>query len=176
MLALRYEYPMPLLSRLSSILRNPPYRPQVERDLAPGVDSYVDLSTDRKLRDGLNEPEARRPALVELGGKEQVKEQVREARLGFAFDTFGQDLRQAARSLRKKPAFALTTITALMLGIGANAAIFTVVRGVLLKSLPLPEPERLVAVGEIAPSGSLTAVPYQNYLDWRGTQRVFTEM
>ncbi|MFZ1220631.1 MAG: ABC transporter permease [Chthoniobacterales bacterium] len=167
---------MAFLSRLTSLLRNLARRQAMERDLAEEVNSYVDLATQRKIKEGLSGPDARRAAVLELGGTEQVKEQVREARLGFSLDTFGQDLRQAARSLRKKPAFTLAAITALALGIGANAAIFTVVRGVLLKSLPLPEPDRLVSVGEIAPTGSLTAVPYQNYLDWRGAQHVFTEM
>jgi predicted permease len=159
-----------------TFIRNLARRRKVEQDLRDEVTSYVDLSTQRKIKEGLGEREARRAALVEFGGVEQVKEHVRAARAGFAFDTFLLDVRYAGRSLLKKPGFTLTAILALALGIGANTAIFTVVRGVLVKSLPFPEAERLVALGEVSPAGPLTAIPYQNYLDWRAEQHVFTEM
>jgi predicted permease len=159
-----------------TFIRNLARRRKVAQDLRDEVTSYVDLSTQRKIKEGLGEREARRAALVELGGVEQVKEHVRAARAGFAFDTFLLDVRYAGRSLLKKPGFTLTAILALALGIGANTAIFTVVRGVLVKSLPFPEAERLVALGEVSPAGPLTAIPYQNYLDWRAEQHVFTEM
>src|SRR5688572_1049870 len=167
---------MPFLPRISRFLRNLTRRREVERDLADEVGSYVDLATERKMREGLTEIDARRAALIELGGAEQVKEQVRAARGGFALETFLQDIRYAGRSLLKKPGFTLTAVITLALGIGANTAIFSVVRGVLLKSLPFPEAERLMAVGEVSRAGELTALPYQNYLDWRAEQRVFTEM
>ena len=167
---------MPLLPRITSLLRNISRKAVVERELSEEVSSYAELLTRAKIRAGLSETEARRAALIELGGAEQVKQQVREARAGFRIDTLLQDLRYAARSLRKNPAFSLTAIATLMLGIGASAAMFTVVRGVLLKSLPYPEAERLVAVGEVSPSGPLTALPYQNYFDWRAEQTVFTEL
>src|SRR5476649_1393654 len=73
---------MPFLPRIPSLLRNLMRRRKVEQDLADEVSSYVDLSTQRKMKEGLNEPAARRAALVEFGGIEQVKEQVREVRLG----------------------------------------------------------------------------------------------
>jgi predicted permease len=165
-----------MIVRLQTLLRNLTRRRKVERDLAAEVESYVDLVTQKKIRQGLTETEAHRCALLELGGAEQVKEQVRAGRLGFALDTFFRDLRYAIRSLRRKPLYSLAAIAALTLGIGANAAIFTVVRGVLLKALPFPEADRLVAVGEVAPTGSLAGIPYQNYLDWRSNQRVFTDM
>ena len=167
---------MPLFSRFAHLLRNIGRKGAVERDLADEVSSYVELLTREKLKDGLSESAARRAALLELGGAEQVKLQVREARAGFEIDTLWQDLLYAARSLRRNPAFSLTAIATLMLGIGASAAMFTVVRGVLLKSLPYPDADRLVAVGEVSPSGPLTALPYRNYLEWRAEQTVFAEM
>jgi putative ABC transport system permease protein len=165
-----------LPARISSLVRNLTRRREVEQDLADEVSSYVDLAADRKMKEGLSESEARRAAAVELGGAEQIKEEARAARGGFAFETFLQDIRYAGRALLKKPGFTITAITALALGIGANIAIFTIVRGVLLKSLPFPEPERLVAVGEVARSGAFTALPYQNYLDCRAEQHVFADM
>jgi putative ABC transport system permease protein len=162
--------------RIFAFLRNLARRQTMEHDLADEVSSYVDLATERKIKQGLGETEARRAALLELGGAEQVKERVREARAGFGLDTFLQDVRYAARSLIKKPGFTITAVVALALGIGANTAIFSVVRGVLLKSLPFPEADRLVVVGEVSAGGELTTVPYQNYLDWRAEQHVFTDM
>src|SRR3954447_9844227 len=99
---------MSLPSRFLSLLRNLGRRRKVERDLAAEVNSYVDLSTQRKVRDGLSEPQARREALVEFGGTEQVKELVRDARLGHFFETRTQDVRYAFRTLRKAPVFSLT--------------------------------------------------------------------
>ena len=167
---------MPLVRRLESLLRNLTRKGAIERDLSDEVSSCVELLTHTKMREGLGEREARRAALMELGGAEQLKQHVREARPGFGIDTLMQDVRYAARSLLKNRAFSLTAVATLMLGIGASAAMFTVVRGVLLKSLPYPDADRLVAVGEVSPSGPLTALPYSNYLDWRAEQTVFTEM
>jgi predicted permease len=162
--------------RISRFIRNLTRRRQVEEDLSDEVASYVELATQRKLREGLGARDARRAALLELGGAEQVKEHVREARAGFGFDTFLQDVRYAARSLIKQPGFTITAVIALAIGSGANTAIFSVVRGVLLKSLPFPEADRLVVVGEVSAGGELTTLPYQNYLDWRSEQHVFTDM
>jgi len=167
---------MPLLPRAASLLRNLSRKGKVERELSDEVSSYVELLTRAKMNDGRSESEARRAALMELGGTEQVKEQVREVRLGFALDTFFQDLRYAARSLLKKPGFTLTAVATVAIGIGANTAIFSVVNGVLLKALPFPHPERLFALSESSPQLADMAVAYPNYLDWREQQTVFAEM
>ncbi len=90
--------------------------------------------------------------------------------------TFLTDLRYAIRMLMKSPGFAVIAVLALGLGIGANTAIFSVVNAVLLRPLPYPEPDRLVLLRESTstfPSGS---VSYPNYLDWRASQRTFTDL
>src|SRR5581483_9469152 len=87
-----------------------------------------------------------------------------------------QDLCYGFRMLRQRPGFTAVAIITLALGIGANTAIFSVVNGVLLKSLPYPAPERLVALNETSREVSVMAVAYPNYLDWRARQTVFENL
>ncbi len=87
-----------------------------------------------------------------------------------------QDVRYGFRMLLGKPGFTLVAIITLAIGIGANTAIFSVINGVLLKSLSLPEPERLVALTETSKELPVRPVAYPNYLDWQARQTVFAEM
>src|SRR5689334_9395479 len=89
-----------------------------------------------------------------------------------------QDLRAGWRSLRKSPVFAVVAICTLALGIGANAAIFTLVNAVLLRPLPFPEPGRLVFVWEDTEMFGLkdSVVSLANYADWRALNHVFQQM
>ncbi len=167
---------MRLVNFIASLWRNFAGRRHVERDLADELGSYLELATRAKQRSGIDEARARSEALREFGGIEQVKEEVRASRSGFGLETVLNDARYGVRLLARKPGFTITAIVALALGIGATTAIFTIVRGVLLKSLPYPEPQRLVAVGELTNTGWLATVPYENYRDWRAAQQVFEEM
>jgi predicted permease len=164
---------MSLLARIASLFRNLTRRRHVERDLAAEVNSYVDLSTQRKVRDGLSEPEARREALVEFGGAEQVKELVRDARLGHFFETRAQDARYAFRSLRKAPVFSFTVALVLALGIGSTALMFTIVNSVLLKGPPFPEPDRLVMLWQDLPQEKRVNFSTREFTVWRDQSQLF---
>ena len=167
---------MPFLPRIPRFLRNVVRRRQVEQDLADEVSSYVDLATQRKMKEGLNETEARRAALVEFGGAEQVKEQVRDVRLGHFFETRLQDLRFAFRTLRKAPVFSLTVALVLALGIGSTALMFTIVNSVLLKGPPFPEADRLVMLWQDLPQEKRVSFSTREFTVWSQQSQLFENL
>jgi predicted permease len=127
----------------SALRRNLLNRGSTEADLDSEVQAYFETLVDRYTAQGLSVEEARREVRLRFGGPDQVKENVREIRAGALIDETLQDLRYAFRTLRKSPAFALTSVLSLALAIGANTAIYSILDAALLRPLPVPEPQRL---------------------------------
>src|SRR5580704_18524433 len=129
-----------LLLRLGGLFGKEP----CERELADEMESHVQLHIDDNLRRGMPPAEARREAILKLGGIEQTKENYRQRRGLPVLETTFQDCRYALRLLQKSPGFTLVAAVTLALGIGGNTAVFSVMNSVLLRNLPLPHPEQLM--------------------------------
>jgi predicted permease len=164
-------------ARILSLFRNLLHKHTVEKALEDELKSSVELLTEEKMKEGLSRSEARRHALLELGGVEQVKEEVRAIRAGRLLEDLAKDVRYAFRTLAKSPGFTIVAVLTLALGIGANTAIFNVVNTTFLCALPYPDPDHLVWITErnniSARDGS---VSYPNFLDWRTQQDVFSDL
>ena len=152
---MRWYYKLPLRLR-SLFLKN-----KAELDLREELQFHLQNQIDEYVAQGMNPQEARRAALRSLGGVEQVKEECREARKMNLIENFVRDMRLGLRMLRRSPGFTVLAILCLTLGIGANAAVFSWVEGILIRPYPLvSHQERLVALsGMMRGEGEPTSWP-----------------
>jgi predicted permease len=140
-----------------------------ERELADELESHLQMHIDDNLRAGMTPREARRQALIRLGGIEQTKEAYRDRKGLLMFETFLQDFRFASRMLRKNAGVTIIVVLTLALGVGANTAIFGLVNGLLLQRLPVPAAEQIVALVIKSGDSSLGALgfSYPQFVDFR---------
>jgi macrolide transport system ATP-binding/permease protein len=147
-----------------------------EQDFSSELESHLQLHTDDNLRAGMSPEEARRSAILKLGGIEHTKQAHREARTFPLIETMIQDIRYALRQLRRSPGFTTTAVLMLALGIGASIAIFAFVDAALLKPLPYADPTRLADVAEHGVAFPRSNISYLDFRDWQRLNKVFSSV
>jgi predicted permease len=147
-----------------------------EFELSEELESHLQMHIADNVLAGMSEGEARRQALIKLGGMEATKEIYRERRSLPLVETLLSDVHFGARMLRKNLGFTAVAILTLALGIGANAAVFSIVNGVLLHPLPFANADRLVVVGEREDDGKASTTSFANYEDWKARSKTFEEL
>jgi predicted permease len=151
-------------------------RKQIESEFADELDSHLQMNIDDNLRAGMTPEEARRQAMVRLGGVERTKQAYRErGTLPWVENVVG-DVRFAVRQLVKHPGFAATAIVVLALGIGVSVAIFGFVDAALLQPLPYLNPGRLMSVNESSVESPRWPLSYLDYLDWQRLNKSFSSL
>jgi len=130
---------------------------KADEEFSAELESHLALHTDDGMRAGLTEAEARRRALILLGGMEQARQTYRERRSISWLENALLDLRYGLRTLRRSPGFTMTAVLTLGLGIGACTAVFSLVNAVLIRPFPYGAPERLVNIYEPNPRFNVPA-------------------
>lgn len=159
--------------KLANLWRNLTQRTRVDDDLDAELGSFVEQLTAEKMTAGLPARAARRAAMIELGGSDVVKEEVRSVRVGARVDQVLRDAKYALRGLARNPGFAAAAILALALGIGVTTSIFSLVHGVLLRPLPYPEPHELqrVWLSNLPQGIEKDIISYPHLRAWRERSR-----
>ena len=153
-----------MMRRLRNFLWNVVHRDRLERELRDEYQTTFDQLVTEQLRRGASTADARRAATIALGGTESFRDHVRDARAGAQWEAFILDVRYGVRLMRRSPVFSLFAVSSLALGIGATAAIFALFDSVVLRKLPVPEPDRLVVASFGGPGGRFNySMPYPHF-------------
>jgi predicted permease len=146
---------------------------RAEAELDEEIRYHLEQEIEANLRAGMSPDEARRVAMADFGGVERTKERVRDVRGARILDDLLQDLRYTIRGLRRRFGFTTVTVITLALGIGANTAIFSVLRTVVLKPFPYEEPDRLVTVWTPQIGYTYNPLSAPDWLDYREASESF---
>lgn len=145
-------------------------------DFKQELESHIELHTEENIRRGLTPGEARRQAVLKLGGTAQVKNIYLDQSGIPWLETLCFDLRYACRTLTKNPSYSIFAIITFALGIGINTVIFSIANSVLFNPLPYPNPDQLVAIDETKPGFADGSISYPNFLDWQRENQTFASM
>jgi putative ABC transport system permease protein len=168
---------MALGNRFLSGLRALIFNRQTEDDLDEELRAYLDKAIEAKMANGLPRDAATRAARAEMGSAEAIKDDVRDVGWETHLDAFVRDLRFGVRSLLRAPRFTVPALLTLALGIGATAAMFSVLSAVLLEPLPYHQPDRVVAIWETNRGGtSRNGIAPANFVVWRERARTLDHL
>jgi putative ABC transport system permease protein len=153
-------------------------KPALDRDFQEEIESHVEMLTEDNIKRGMGKKEARREAILEIGGLESLKDLHRDTRGLSLLENTWRDLRFAFRMLARKPLFTAVIVITLGLGIRANSAVFSIINTVLLRPLPFPEPDGIIRINEtnLSKGFSSFSVSAANFLDWRDQSQSFEHL
>jgi hypothetical protein len=169
---------MRLVRSVTNGLRSLFRRHAAEKELGSELRFHIERQVEENIAAGLTPQEARRAAVREFGGVEQVKEECRDTRRVNYLENLSKDIRYGFRMLHKSHGFAFFAVAVLALGIAANSAIFSIADAVLIRPLPYADANRLVIVWEDASAYGFpkdTPAP-GNFSDWKSRNQVFTDV
>ncbi len=161
---------MSVLNRITNLFS----RSRVDQEAEAELQSHIEMRTEDNIAAGMSPEEAKRHALLRFGNLVLTRERVAAMDMSLAVDSVWRDIRYAWRQLLKHPGFTITAVTTLALGIGANVVVFSVLNGLILRPLNVPDPQSLYNV-EHKEHGSYFQ-SYPDYLDYRERNRTFSEM
>lgn len=168
---------MGVRTRLSASLRRwmPGGKDQFRNDISEELKSHVDEITEANIKAGMSPDEARRQAVLRFGNVGALSDSCQSERRVFRLEETTKDLRFSVRILRRSPGFTIIAVLTLALGIGGTTAIFSVVNSVLLKPLPISDPDRTFIVWSVW-KDDIGSVSAGNYVDIREQSRTFEHM
>jgi putative ABC transport system permease protein len=154
---------MALLRRISNLFR----RSSIDREIEAELRAHLEMRIEDNIASGMSPDSARRDALLRFGNPTVTKERVAASDAVLTLQRIGMDVRYALRRLVKSPGFSATATLTLALGIGANTAMFSVIRSVLIRSWPFPHSDRLVLVSQRQANGNSNLFSTKDFLDWK---------